>query len=83
MTVAETEAPRRGRPRPEETIQRDQRALVVIREQGGSTTRNRLQEALGGDVKLSQAYLTLWRLRSQGLVERVREGTEHVWKLKG
>jgi hypothetical protein len=85
MTDTATETPRRGRPRPEETIQRDEKALEVIREQGGSTTRNKLQEALGGEqagVKLSQAYLTLWRLRSQGKLVRERQGTEHVWRLK-
>jgi hypothetical protein len=82
MTVTEQETPRRGRPRPEETIRRDEQALEVIRAQGGTTTRNRLKDALGDNVKLSQAYLTLWRLRAQGKLERVREGTEHVWKLK-
>lgn len=85
--TAETqERPRRGRPRPEETIERDTRALELIRTGGGTTTRNKLQEALGGEaagVKLSQAYLTLWRLRQQGKLERVREGTEHVWRLTG
>jgi hypothetical protein len=82
--VAEKPTRTRGRPRPEETIVRDDTALAKIREQGGTTTRNKLHESLGGDaagVKISQAYLSLVRLRTAGLVERTRDGSQHVWKL--
>lgn len=55
----------RGRPRPAETVQRDQAVLELLRHDGAQT-RNQIAEKLGAEkVKV---YLSLDRLRREGLV---------------
>lgn len=55
----------RGRPRPQETIERDAAILELLQSEG-AMTRNQLSERTGVDkVKV---YLALDRLRTRGLV---------------
>lgn len=55
----------RGRPRPAETVQRDEAILSLLR-RDGAQTRNQIAEQLG--VEKVKAYLSLDRLRRAGLV---------------
>lgn len=77
-TAAETTATtaRRGRPRPQSTIDRDQQVLGALTADG--KTREDLVTTTG--LTKTQVYLSLYRLRTQGLVERSRDGGKHVWK---
>jgi predicted Rossmann fold nucleotide-binding protein DprA/Smf involved in DNA uptake len=59
-----TEKPRRGRPRPQETIDRDERILNLVRE--GPVTRNLIISKTG--ISPTLVYLSLSRLRREGLV---------------
>lgn len=65
MTVTENKRPR-GRPRPQETIDRDRRVLASLRAQGPQT-RNQLADRLGEGR--SRIWLSLDRLRRDGLVK--------------
>jgi predicted Rossmann fold nucleotide-binding protein DprA/Smf involved in DNA uptake len=84
--VAETpetaEAPattaRRGRPRPQATIERDMGVLEKIADSG--STREELVQSTG--LAAPQVYLSLYRLRQDGKVERNREGSSHKWVRK-
>lgn len=67
-------AARRGRPRPDVTIQRDQQVLNAL---DGPKTRAQLIEATG--LSKNQVYLSLYRLRKDGHVVRDRQGALHVW----
>jgi len=67
--------PRRGRPRPQETQDRDAQVLAAIGPE--PATREALVQKTGIDPKL--VYLSLYRLRRDGLVERRRENGAHVW----
>lgn len=66
----------RGRPRPQETIDRDRRVLAYL-EQEGPQTRNRLAEVLGEEK--SKVWLSLDRLRREGKVQLCDSGAEAVW----
>lgn len=78
--MSETAAPTRGRPRPQETINRDREVAKLL--VAGPKTRNELREALGNDTKASQAYLAVVRLRNAGYVERRRRESGGVeWVL--
>jgi uncharacterized membrane protein len=55
----------RGRPRPQATIERDEKILAYLRE-NGAATRNDLSAALL--LPKTVTYLALNRLREQGLV---------------
>jgi len=71
------ETSRRGRPRPEESIQRDD-AVFRYLEEHGADTRNAIAAALGIDPSLT--YLALDRLRKVGRVKRCLSGTGFsVW----
>jgi predicted Rossmann fold nucleotide-binding protein DprA/Smf involved in DNA uptake len=73
------EAPaRRGRPRAQETISRDEKVLVALTNE--PKTKNVLVEELG--MKPSAVYLSLYRLRRDGHVEKVNEhGVDrHLWR---
>jgi predicted Rossmann fold nucleotide-binding protein DprA/Smf involved in DNA uptake len=76
VEAGEQSAPRRGRPRPNETVERDERVLTAIGEQ--SLTRDELATALS--LSPAQTYLSLHRLRSDGKVERTRDGSQHRWR---
>jgi predicted transcriptional regulator len=70
----------RGRPRPQETIDRDRKILERLRAQGPQT-RNALAEDLGENK--SRVWLSLNRLRNDGLIRKctsAAEGSsEMVW----
>lgn len=62
-----SEVKKRGRPRSPETVARDAMVLGLIQE--SPRTRNELWRILGyGNVSFSQTYLSLARLREQGLI---------------
>jgi Mn-dependent DtxR family transcriptional regulator len=71
-------AKRRGRPRPQETIQRDDRLVRVLEEAPDSMTKYELAEAL--EVSPSVVYLALRRLKADGRVRHVSLGKRHSWK---
>lgn len=71
------EAKRRGRPRPDDTIQRDQLVLTRMREAAKPLTREEV--AAAAELTKNLAYLSLWRLRKDGRVARSHEGGKHVW----
>lgn len=59
----------RGRPRPNETIERDAKVLEAIKTaEGGSTTNPKLVEVTG--IPKNQVYLSLYRLKRDGHITR-------------
>lgn len=67
----------RGRPKSADVKERDERvydALVVE----PSQTRAQLEEKLG--LTGNDAYMSLFRLRTAGRVERIRQGGNHSWR---
>ena len=69
----------RGRPRPQETVERDNAVLALVSKQ--PMTRNQLHRALdmepGTEIKV---YLSLRRLRAQRLVRTcLGTGANTVW----
>jgi transposase len=69
MTVTAPQRPQRGRPRPAETIARDEQILAMLRENPDGLARNDIAEAMG--LNKSVTYLSLDRLRRQGLATKV------------
>lgn len=72
----------RGRPRPQETIERDQKILSLLRDLG-PRTRNTIAEDLGLSVTI--VYLSLDRLRREDKVQ-IRPDTNGpgaVWMVNG
>lgn len=81
----EAAAGKRGRPRPAATIDRDQRVLSAIQTNGSTrdellTTLNEGVDDESAKMTTSQVYLSLYRLRKDGLVDRVRDGGAHRWR---
>ena len=66
-TTEATEPRKRGRPRPDDVIARDEALLTVI---DGEMTTQEIAEAAG--VTKNLAYLSLYRLRRDGKVARVQ-----------
>lgn len=77
MAGQETKRPR-GRPRPQATIERDERILSYLTT-GGPKSRNALAEELGLDKTIT--YLALSRLREQGKVRTCADtaGPSTLW----
>jgi hypothetical protein len=76
--AAPTASTRRGRPRSQETIQRDELVLKKLAE--GPRTKEQLVQELG--LKDTHVYLSLWRLRRDGHVERAAdEDSRHLWRV--
>lgn len=77
MAVQETKRPR-GRPRPQETIERDERILSYLKT-SGPKSRNQLSEELGLDKTIT--YLSLDRLRRDGKVRTCADtaGPSTLW----
>lgn len=71
----------RGRPRPQETIERDNKIMELLRERG-PLTRNALAEAL--DTPPVKIWLALDRLRKAGLVRTCdqAQGSGKLWSSK-
>lgn len=71
----------RGRPRPQDTIERDNKVHALLVEQG-SLSRTQIAEKLG--ITTSLAYMSLFRLNKDGRVRRVTaEGSDaksHMWE---
>ncbi len=65
--MTDNDKPRRGRPRPAEAIERDERIRGLLDDQGPQT-RNQIAEKL--TITHSLTYLALDRLRKQGVVKR-------------
>jgi predicted HTH transcriptional regulator len=66
----------RGRPRPAEVQQRDDRVLAAIVAEPGRT-RAQLEEQLS--LNANAAYSSIYRLRVAGKIEKRREGGKHTW----
>ena len=81
MTVEADAGAKQGRPRPQDTIERDKKVYDALLAHGKPATRNEVAEMAG--IKSSFAYLSLIRLRSDGLVQRGAAGGEgaasHTW----
>ena len=75
--ASEETARRRGRPRPDETINRDELVLTRLREAGVAMTRDEVAQA--AELTPAKAYLSLWRLRRDGHVQRVHQDGKHRW----
>lgn len=70
--------PQRGRPRPQETIERDAAILRMLKENPDGMARNDIAEAMG--LNKSRTYLSLDRLRRDGLAKMVRSETSQADK---
>jgi len=82
QTAEGTEAAgRRGRPRPDVVVQRDEQVYESVVAAGQPVTRKQVAETSG--IKESLAYLSLLRLRTSGRLVHVRQGTAHVWAIPG
>lgn len=68
---------RRGRPRSQETINRDDAVLKALGD--GPLSKEQLVQKLS--LKDTHVYLSLWRLRRDGRVEKVSDpDTRHLWR---
>ena len=77
-TESTPEPRRRGRPRSQETIQRDDAVRQAL--SSGPHTKEQLVEKLSLPPTL--VYLSLWRLRRDGQAEKVAgDETRHLWQL--
>jgi transposase len=75
MTTMTEQRPQRGRPRPAETIRRDETILQLLRDHPDGLERNAIAEAM--NLNKSKTYLSLDRLRRQGLAEKTSpEGSD-------
>lgn len=70
-----TEKKGRGRPRPLETIERDEQVYAALAQEQRS--REDLAKQFG--VNLNIIYMSLIRLRRDGRVHKVRSGKYHLW----
>ncbi|MFJ8049789.1 hypothetical protein [Streptomyces luteogriseus] len=70
-------APRRGRPRPAETIERDERIYTIL----VSGPRSRGQLAQETDLTTDLVHLALSRLRRAGRVRQCLSGGVIVWSV--
>ena len=73
-----TEAPRRGRPRPDATLERDAKVLASITA-SGPVTRAQIAENTG--LKGNEVYLSLYRLSRSDPPQVVRSGA--TWSVPG
>lgn len=77
--VTDAASRRRGRPRSQETIKRDDEVARVLAERGPLT---RADVAAELNLPSSLVYLSLWRLRNDGRVERGSVGdVRHAWRV--
>ena len=73
----DTGSGRRGRPRPQETIERDDKVVASL--QDSPKTTGELAEELG--VEKGIAYLSIYRLRREGRVQKQTSDKGRVWVL--
>ncbi|MDT0387796.1 hypothetical protein [Streptomyces dubilierae] len=69
--------PRRGRPRPAETIERDERIYTILT----AGPRSRGQLAQETDLSTDLVHLALGRLRRAGRVRQCLSGGVIVWSV--
>jgi hypothetical protein len=82
--AATPEPKRRGRPRPQSTITRDEEVLAYLSANSDKTI-NAITDTYnaahpGAEVKRSLVYLSVCRLRKLGLVVKERISGQYVWK---
>jgi hypothetical protein len=70
-----TEKKGRGRPRPADTIERDEQVFRAL----ASGMRGREDLAAEFGVNVNIIYMSLVRLRRDGRVHKVRDGKFHRW----
>lgn len=70
-------ANRRGRPRPEDTIARDEQVLKILQ----SAPSTKVQIAADTGIPESAVYLSLHRLQKTGKITRARAGGVHMWEV--
>lgn len=75
-TTEGTEAPARGRPRPDATVERDAKVLAFIAEAGESKNRKEIADGLG--LPGNEVYLSLYRLSRAEPAKIVKDGGR--WK---
>lgn len=79
--MTEPEAPeaptRRGRPRPQETLDRDEQVFKQVEMAPEGTTRDAVAAALG--IGANQVYLSFYRLKRDGRIQRVAGASRHTW----
>jgi Sugar-specific transcriptional regulator TrmB len=81
QTVEPTETPaegtgttRRGRPRPQIVIDRDEQVFQAL-----TDPMTRAQLATASGVPENKVYLSMFRLRDAGRIKRERQSGNHVW----
>ena len=78
MTMTAQERPQRGRPRPAETIRRDETILQLLRDNPNGLLRNDIADMMG--LNKSRTYLSLDRLRRRGLAQKISPETSQADK---
>lgn len=74
-----TESNRRGRPRPDAVIERDNGVFDIVAASDEPMTRKQIAEITG--IKESHVYLSLLRLRNDGRLQFKRANGGHFWSL--
>lgn len=74
------ERPARGRPRPAETIRRDETILQLLKDNPNGLLRNDIAELMNMAEDKVKVSLSLSRLRKQGLVGKVSPETSRADK---
>jgi DNA-binding transcriptional ArsR family regulator len=73
---------KRGRPRPQDTVARDEAVAQLVREKG-PLSRTQIAEQMG--ITPSIAYMSLFRLRRDGYVRRAAgaggDAKSHTWEI--
>ena len=78
--TAEASTAARGRPRPDETKERDEKVFAAIAGSDRPVTREEIANGTGLAGNL--AYLSLYRLNRAERVQRTRDGGKHVWSVR-
>ena len=82
-TETATEAPKRGRPRPQDAVERDEKVYTFVTDEP-VTVRDIVAES---GLERSHVYLSLIRLREQRRVDRVKNdstgATTRFWQRTG
>ena len=76
--IMTAERPQRGRPRPAETIRRDETILQLLRDNPSGLMRNDIADMM--NLNKSKTYLSLDRLRRRGLADKVSPETSNADK---
>lgn len=65
--MSDTET-KRGRPRPQDVVERDEAVMTAVKASAEGSTKEELAESTG--LEPSAVYLSLFRLRKDGRIER-------------